>query len=210
MVTVVWRTFILYAVLMVSMKLMGKRQIGEFEMYEFVTTLFVSELAALPIADPDIPLSYALAPLAVVIVLEVTVSFSALKSGRMRKLIMGKPSCVIRRGVIDQKELKRQRVSCAELLGQLRQKGVPDVTEVAYAIIEDDGMMSVFLNADAPNGISHALVIDGDLIRENLTVTGKNVDFVKHELEKRRIKLADVFLLTVDDKGNTNLIKKKK
>ncbi len=209
MLTVIWRTLILYAVLMVSMKIMGKRQIGEFEMYEFVTTLFISELAALPIADPNIPLSYALAPLAVVIILEVLMSLAALKSGSLRKIIMGKPSCVIRKGVIDQKELKRQRISCAELLGQLRQNGVPDVADVSYAIIEDDGMMSVFLNSDTPNGIAHALVIDGEIINENLTATGKDRSFVEEEAKKRRTRIKDIFLLTIDDKGNTNLIKKK-
>lgn len=210
MLTVALRTLILYGVLELSMKLMGKRQIGEFEMGEFVTTLFISELAALPIGNPEIPLSRALVPLGIVVVLEVSMSFLALKSKAVRRFHTGKPSHIIKRGAIDQKELLRQRISCAELLGQLRQKGVTDVSDVYSAIIEDDGMLSVFTKADVPNGITYSLVIDGVIIKENLSVTGKDENFIKRELDKRKTSLKDVFLLTVDDGGKVNFIKKER
>lgn len=208
MLTVAFRTLILYGVLELSMKLMGKRQIGEFEMGELVTTLFISELAALPIGDPEIPLLRALVPLGIVVLLEVSMSFLALKSRAVRRFHTGKPSHLIKRGVLDQKELLRQRISCSELLSQLRQKGVTDISDVYSAIIEDDGMLSVFTKADAPKGITHALVVDGEIINENLCAAGKDEVFITHELNRRALKLTDVFLLTVDDKGNVNLIKK--
>lgn len=208
MLTVILRTLILYGVLEISMKLMGKRQIGEFEMGELVTTLFISELAALPIGDPEIPLLRALVPLGIVVLLEVSISFLSMKCRAVRRFIAGKPSHIIVRGVLDQKELFRQRISCAELLAQLRQKGVSDISEVYSAIIEDDGMLSVFTNADVPNGITHSVIIDGVVIDENLSAAGKGRDFIEQELRKRRLSADDVFLLTVDDGGNVKLIKK--
>lgn len=208
MLSVIFRTLILYAVLELSMKLMGKRQIGEFEMGELVTTLFVSELAALPIAEPEIPLERALVPLGIVVCLEVAISFLSMKSRVVRRFTSGKPSAVIVKGKLVQKELLRQRISCAELLSQLRQKGISDISEVYSAIIEDDGMLSVFRWSDCPDGISHSLVIDGEIITENLAVTGKSEDFIKSELIGRGLDVSDVFLMTVSDGGKVNVIKK--
>ncbi len=208
MLTVALRTLILYGVLELSMKLMGKRQIGEFEMGEFVTTLFVSELAALPIGNPEIPLLRALVPLGIVVALELLMSFMALKSKLVRRFCSGKPSHLITRGTLDQKELLRQRISCSELLAQLRQKGVTDISDVAYAIIEDDGMLSVFTKDAAPNGLTHSLIVDGMIIKESLSAAGKDENFVEIELKRRHLKQKDVFLLTVDDKGKVNVIKR--
>ncbi len=208
MLTVILRTLILYGVLEISMKLMGKRQIGEFEMGELVTTLFISELAALPIGDPEIPLLRALVPLGIVVVLEVSISFLSMKCRAVRRFIAGKPSHIIVRGVLDQNELFRQRISCAELLAQLRQKGISDISDVYSAIIEDDGTLSVFTKSDVPSGITHSIIIDGVIIDENLTASGKGRGFVDQELSKRKLSADDIFLMTVDDCGCVKLIKK--
>lgn len=208
MLTVILRTLILYGVLEISMKLMGKRQIGEFEMGELVTTLFISELAALPIGDPEISLMRALVPLGIVVVLEVSISFLSMKCRVVRRFIAGKPSHIIVRGKLDQKELFRQRISCAELLAQLRQKGVSDISDVYSAIIEDDGTLSVFTKTDVPNGITHSIIIDGIIIDENLSASGKGRDFIERELHLRKLSASDIFLMTVDDSGNVKLIKK--
>lgn len=210
MLTVALRTLVLYGVLELSMKLMGKRQIGEFEMGELVTTLFVSELAALPIGNPEISILQALVPLGIVVALEVGMSFLSLKSSTVRRFHAGQPSHIISRGVLDQKELLRQRISCAELLAQLRQKGITDISEVYSAIIEDDGMLSVFTKADVPNGITHSVIIDGRVIEKNLSASKKDKVFISRELKKNESELKDIFLMTVDDSGNVNIIKKDK
>ncbi len=228
MPTVIIRTFIIYVILELSMKLMGKRQIGEFQLSELVTTLLLSELAALPISDPDIPLLYMAFPVALIISLEVITSFLSVKSVRMRRFFSGKPSVLIRRGVLDQRELRRLRISCSELLGQLRQQGYGDIEEINYAIVEDDGKLSVFPkigmrppNIDevgdviggtvpADSGISHALIIDGSLIEENLRCSGKTKAFVEGRLRQAHLRRRDVLLLLCDDTDKVTLIKKEK
>lgn len=227
MVTVLLRTLLIYTVLELSMKLMGKRQIGEFQLSELVTTLFISELAVLPISDPQIPLLYVILPLTLIISLEVITSFVSLKSSIVRRFFSGKPSVIIRRGKLDQHELLKLRISCSELLAQLRQKGFSDISDVYYAIIEDDGILSVFPRRDKrpPNtdeldrngaagedihecGIAHSLIIDGDIIEENLRTSGKNRGYIEKELRRAGCRLSEVFLFTCDDAGNTNIIKK--
>ncbi len=228
MPTVIIRTFIIYVILELSMKLMGKRQIGEFQLSELVTTLLLSELAALPISDPDIPLMYMAMPVALIISLEVITSYLSVKNGVLRRFFSGKPSVLISRGVINQRELRRLRISCSELLSQLRQKGYGDISEINYAIVEDDGQLSVFPKADSrpPNigeytdvtggstppdsGIAHALIIDGDLIEDNLRCSGKSRAFVDHQLRMAKCGIKDVLLLLCDDTDKVTLIKKEK
>ncbi len=228
MFTVLIRTMIIYVTLELSMKLMGKRQIGEFQLSELITTLLISELASLPIAEPEIPLLYAILPLLLIISLEVITSFISIKCGTVRRFLSGRPSIIINRGTLDQKELSRLRISCSELLGQLRQKGYSDISDVYYAIVEDDGMLSVFPRAEKrpPNGdelapcsdgtlptesgIAHYLIIDGKVINENLSVSGKDMRFIEARLRHAKCRVRDVFLLSCDDAGKWNLIKKDK
>ena len=228
MPTVIIRTFIIYIILELSMKLMGKRQIGEFQLSELVTTLLLSELAALPISDPDIPLFYMAGPVALIISLEVITSYLSVKSIKLRRIFAGKPSVLIRRGMLDQRELRRLRISCSELLAQLRQKGYGDISEINYAIVEDDGQLSVFPKVDMrpPNisempdavngttppdsGIAHALIIDGDLIEDNIKCSGKTRAFVEHHLRQEKCNRKDVLLLLCDDTDKVTLIKREK
>lgn len=210
------------------MKLMGKRQIGEFQLSELVTTLLLSELAALPIADPEIPLLYMLLPVSLIISLEVITSFLSVKSERLRRVLSGKPSVLISRGVLNQRELRRLRISASELLGQLRQKGYGNISEIYYAIVEDDGKLSVIPKTESrpPNieefsdvssgnttperGIAHALIIDGDLIEDNLRCSHKTHAFVEHHLRQAKCSRRDVFLLLCDDTDKVTLIKREK
>ena len=226
MPTVLIRTLIIYVILELSMKLMGKRQIGEFQLSELVTTLLLSELAALPISDPDIPLLYMAVPVALIISLEVITSFLSVKSLKLRRLFAGKPSVLIRRGALDQRELRRLRISCSELLAQLRQKGYGDISEINYAIVEDDGQLSVFPKIDMrpPNigeftdviggtvppdcGIAHALIIDGDIIEDNLKCSQKTHAFVEDQLRQAKCRKKDVLLLLCDDTDKVTLIKR--
>lgn len=224
MPTVLLRTLFIYSSLELSMKLMGKRQIGEFQLSELVTTLFISELASLPITDPDIPLSYVMVPLILIISLEVITAFVSLKSIRFKRFFSGRPSVIIKEGKLDQKELARLRISLSEFLGQLRQKGFSDLSDINYAIIEDDGMLSVFPKKDKrpPNtdelkdrklpecGIAHSLIIDGEIIDENLSASGLTETEVIKELEKAGISKKEVFLFSRDDAGNKNIIRKEK
>ncbi len=210
------------------MKLMGKRQVGEFQISELITTLLLSELASLPMTDPDIPLLYVALPVLLIISIEVVTSFLTMKSVGARKLIVGKPAVIVCRGALDQRELYRLRISVSELLGQMRQNGISDIADVEYAIVEDDGRVSVFpkrnkrpphvdefdKNGTVPpepeTGVAHALIVDGKIIKENLKTAGRTQEYVRCELSARKLSAREVLLLTADDAGNVNVIKKER
>ncbi|MBQ8545701.1 MAG: DUF421 domain-containing protein [Clostridia bacterium] len=205
MATVLLRTIIIYLVFVIAIRLLGKRQVGELEISELIVTFMLSELATVPIQDPSIPLSYAFIPLVILIAFEIISSFLVTKSKLFKKMIIGNPSYIINKGRLDQKELARLRMSVPELLGELRQKNVGDISNVEYAILEENGKLSVF-ERDASSSVSHALIIDGDINESNLKIAGKSKKWVEECLKKHKLELQNVFLFSCDDDGNINII----
>ena len=214
MVTILIRTLIIYICLMAVMRFMGKRQLGELELSELVTTLLLSEIAALPITNQDIPLSHALLPILTLVALEVFLSGMILKFPLIRKLFVVRPAILIRDGVPDPKALKSVRISVEELLSQLRLKDVTDTADVAYAILEPNGQISVIQTQNTKQksqknqketGIMHLIISDGKLNQRNLTLAGKSETWVDHFLATQGVGRKDVFIFMVDDGGNTRL-----
>ena len=201
------RTIIIYLALTVSLKVMGKRQIGELEVSELVSTLVVSEVAALPIADPDIPLLNAVIPTVLIVCLEIIISTLKNKSEKLKKCIEGEPIFLIHRGVLQQDALKKNRISVNELLCEIRMQGVGDISEVYYAVLEQNGKVSVF-EKNSDKNFSHPVVIDKETDEKTLHSLGYNGKWLENQLKKHRIKQKDVFLMTVDDDGNTSVIKR--
>lgn len=221
MLTCLIRTVIIYLLLVLAIRTTGKRQIGELEISELVSTFLLSEIASAPIGNQEIPLSFAVLPILTIISLEVIVSFLTTRSPLMKKIFLGSPIILIRRGKLQQKELSRARMSVEELLSELRQNGAASIEEVAYAILENNGKLSVTphakykpmtpgdLHLPAPeSGIAHAIVVDGIIKKEALDGAGKNEDWLNKILRKNQYKLEEIFLLTVDDMGGTCIIKK--
>lgn len=226
MATVLLRTLIIYITFGVSMRLMGKRQIGEFRISELVTTLVLSELAAIPITDINIPLLYALAPIIMIITLEIVLSYAGTKWNVLKRAISGKPSILIARGVVNQRELLRLRIGINELVAQVRQSGVGDIADVNYAILEDDGRLTVLpkmekrpptveelrdvLRSTQPcdTGVAHVLIIDGKIIKENLKLAGKDENYIMKKINEEGCALSEVLLFTCNDTGDVNIIKK--
>lgn len=206
MITVLLRTLIIYILLMAAMKLMGKRQVGELELSELITTFMLSELAVIPISDKNIPLTYAVFPILLLLSLEVIFSFCLTKINALKKIVYGKPSFLISKGTLDQDELVRLRISLDEFLAELRQKDVPDLTAVDYAILEDNGKLSVIKKGDG--GFAHPLIVDGEIIDEEIARSGIERAQLDALLLPRNVKPDDVFLLTLDDSGKTTLILK--
>lgn len=210
MATVLIRTLIIYFVFILSIRLLGKRQVGELELSELVITFMLSELATVPIQDPSIPLSYVLIPVVILLSCEVIFSFLVTKSNFLKNIIIGNPSYIIKKGKLDQKELSKLRMGVGELLGELRLKNVSDISNVDYAILEEDGKLSVFEKEEcvgkASGGIAHALIIDGSINISNLDIAGKDKKWVYRYLKKHNLELENVFLLTCDDDGSTNII----
>lgn len=215
------RTVIIYIFLLFTMRLMGKRQLGELEISELVSTLLLSDIAALPITNPEIPLSFALVPILTITAFEVCSSLLLTKVPRLKTLLSTRPSIVIQKGKIDQTELLKNRISIDELISELRQKDVTDISEVDYAIIEQNGKMTVVskaayerptrkdLGINAQNrGLCHIIVSDGIINRHGLDFVKKNESWVKQTLKKEKTKLENVYLMTLDDCDNINIVKR--
>ena len=200
------RTVIIYLFLSLSLKFMGKRQMGELEISELVSTLLISEVAALPVADPDIPLFNALIPVILIVCLEIIISYAKNKSARLKKCVEGKPIFVIYKGVLNQKALSDNRISLNELLCELRMQGVGDINNVCYAILEQNGKLSVFRNDD--EAFAHTIIIDGEINEDEVCGMELEKEWIINELKKLGVTQNEVFLFTVDDSKKSYLIKK--
>lgn len=222
-VSVAARTVLIYLTLIFAMRLMGKRQIGEMQIPELIITLMLSELAVGPISNKNIPLLYAVVPIVLLLSLEVILSFFLTKSNRLKKLLYGEPIVLIRDGRVDFAALSDNRIEIDELLSELRLKGAPDVRSVKYAILEDNGKLSVFLKAEKsppsaadlglspPDaGIARAVVVDGEIVKRELERIGRDETWLFRELGRRGANLEETFLLTVNDAGEIGLIRKEK
>ena len=209
------RTVLLYLVLIGVIRILGKRQIGQMEPSEFVVTMLVANLAAIPMQDGGIPLFSGLVPILTVLGVELTLSALALRSMLLRRILCGKPVILIENGRVLQDNLRRTRVTMDELTGHLREKDVLEIRTVQYAILETNGNLSVFpypkelplTPKDA--GITAAdrflpvtIIEDGFLFRDNLARVGRDEDWVRKTLGEYRACVANTWLLTVDKAGH--------
>jgi len=223
MINTILTTISVYFILIISMRIMGKRQLGELQASEFIIAIMLSEIATTPITNPEYPVSSALLSIAVLVALEYLISTLLLRSNRLKRIFYGKPVLLINRGSVDIRAMKKNRIELDELLCELRQKGFSDISHINYAILEENGKLSVFPKADqAPvtagdlkldvrdNGISHLIILDGTLLEHNLPSVNWSRERVECELCKRKLILDDVFLLSVDDGKHITLILKEK
>ena len=196
------RTILLYLVLILSIRLMGKRQIGQMEASEFVVTMLVANLAAIPMQDGAIPLYSGLVPILVVLGMELTLSGLILYSIPVRRFFCGKPVILIDNGKVLRENLRRTRVTLDELTGHLREKDVLDITTVQYAILETDGNLSVFCYpASGTRSLPITIIEDGYLSKENLKKSRKNEKWLQQTLQEHKTTQKNTLLLTVDDAG---------
>lgn len=215
-------TTIMYFVVTVAMRLMGKRQIGELSTSEVAVTLIISEVASMPISNEEISVWHGIIAITILVCLEVLISFLDLKFSIITQLTQGKPTLIIRDGKIIEDELKKSRLTLSELNKELRLKNI-SIREVFCAIIETNGQISIIptnssagvtrgdLNVTTKNDpVDFAIIIDGEIKEKNLNLIGKNSDFVEKELKKRKISLKEVFAMYADTKGVTYFQKKEK
>ena len=208
------RTVILYLVLIAVIRLMGKRQIGQMEPAEFVVTMLVANLAAIPMQDGGIPLYSGFIPIVTVLGVELVLSGLSMRSVKLRRLLCGKPVILIENGKILQKNLRSTRVTMDELTELLREKDVLDLQSVQYAILETNGNLSVFpyphyspANAkDAgievkKQALPYTIIADGYLYGENLRLSGKDDRWLENVLQAHNADIASTWLLTVDGSG---------
>ena len=222
MITTIIRTFIIYCAVSLCVRLMGKRQLGQLQPGELVITILISEIAAMPIGDNDIPLLNSLIPLFVLASFEIINSLIDRKFVSFRHLTEGKPITIIRNGEILQKELKALRFTINDVLLGLRQKDVFDIEEVEYAIVETNGTLSVLLKPDnrpatqkiigkkeKDNGMPCAVVIDGKIIESTFQDCGITKKEVESKIKKVTDNINSILLMTVDKNKHFNIIFKK-
>jgi len=215
------RMVILYIVAIASVRIMGKRQIGELQPTELVITLLLSEIIAIPIQETNIPLFNTLIAVFLLVGFEIFASVLNMKSIRFRNLIQGHPLIIIDDGKIDQKLIKQLRFTIDDLLEALRQKDVFDISQVQYAIVETNGQMSVLLKPEYEPVIREDLkinpqqtklqclvVADGQVISQDFDICKTNEKKLHKLLQKNKVKLDDIMLMTIDKNGNKNIIKK--
>lgn len=209
------RTIILYFLVILVMRIMGKPQIGQLQPFELVVAIIISELSAVAMSDPEIPLLNGIIPIITLTLIQVAIAYWTLKSEKARIIVCGRPSIVIERGRIIETELRRLRMNINDLLEQLRVKNFPNIAEVDYAIMETNGELSVIpkgnarpvqtkdlgINADNP-GLPLTLIIDGALNFPNLEKAGLNPAKLLDILKAQGVtSLEDLFFTSIDPQG---------
>ena len=216
------RTIILYIFIIIGIRLMGKRQVGELEPSELVLSLIIADLASVPMQDYGIPLLTGILPILALLAMTMILSVLTMISVRFRALMCGRPSIVIRDGLVDQREMARNRLTIDELLEELRAKGYTDPATVKYAILETNGQLSVlpYANQKPPtaqqlqvsaeeSGLPLVVISDGRLLEHNLRALGRDRKWLDQRLEERGCSgLEAVFLLLVDQTGSIYLARK--
>lgn len=201
MTTAFFRTVILYLLLMVGLRLMGKRQIGELEPSELVLTLIISDLASVPMQDFGIPLVNGVLPIITLLCLAMLMSFFSLKSIRFRAIVCGRPTVIIRDGKLLQRNMAKNRFTVDELFEQLRGQGISDLSAVKYAILETSGQVSVLPYAKdspltpkaagmtVPDDVTLPILVvnDGHVMTENLRSAGRDESWLTAQLRSRRL-----------------------
>ncbi len=217
------RAIILYAIVLIVMRFMGKREIGQLQPFELAIAIMIADLASIPMTETGIPISRGIVPILGLLIIHLTISAINLKSINARAIICGKPRILIYRGKIDEKALIKERFTINELEERLRDKDVFNVGDVEYAILETSGQVTVIKKPDKRNttpedfnimpeyeGIPYDLVVDGKVMYDNLKSIGKNYTWLKKEIEKFKMLPEEALLVTLDGKGQIFCQKKER
>lgn len=221
MTALLFRTVLTYILLIFAMRMMGKRQIGELEISDLVTTLLISEIASLPITDTAIPLTHALIPIILLVCFEVLSSALLANCPKIKNLITARPATLIRDGKLCKQAMKDARISADELISELRQKGISDLREVRYAILEQNGKITVIPRAQCapPNaqqleirvedsGLFHIIIDKGVINKHNAQDLQISQKALNERLKEIGLTPKDVYLMMINDSGEERIIPK--
>lgn len=209
------RSIFLYIIVLVVMRLMGKREIGQLQPFELAISIMIADLASTPMADTGIPITNGIIPILALLVMHLVISILNMKSMKARQILCGKPSILIYRGRIDEKMLKKERFTINELEERLRGNNIVNIGDVEYAILETSGQITVIQKPNKRNtipedfgiqpeyeGISYDLIVDGKVMYENLKILEKDYNWLKKQVNKFGILPEQALLVTIDGKGN--------
>lgn len=208
------RAILIYIIVLLIMRMMGKREIGQLQPFELVIAIMIADLAATPMANSGIPLINGIIPILGLLVMDLIISVANMKSIKVRQLISGKPAILIYRGKIDEKVLRKERFTINELQERLRDKNILNLGDVEYAILETSGQINVIQKPDKRGtipsdfginpeyeGISYDLVIDGVIMYDNLKILNKDYNWLKKEVRKFGYNPEEALVVTIDGKG---------
>lgn len=214
MLTIFFRAILLYILVLLVMRLMGKREIGQLQPFELAISIMIADLATIPMADTGIPITNGIIPIFGLLLMHLLISYINLKSLKIRELICGRPSFLIYRGKIDENVMKKERFTINELEEKLRDKDIFNIGDVEYAILETSGQVNVILKPEKQmvkiedmnieieyDGIPYNLVIDGKIMHENLRKLGKDEKWLQRKLNENKVNAEDVLICTIDAKG---------
>ncbi len=214
MLIIFFRAIALYILVLVVMRLMGKREIGQLQPFELAIAIMIADLASIPMTDTGVPITNGIVPILGLLVMHLLISIINLKSMKAREIICGKPSILIYRGRIDEKALKKERLTLNELQEKLRDKDIVNIFDVEYAILETSGQISVIEKSNKRNtipedfginpeyeGITYDLVVDSIVMTENLNKLNKDYKWLEKEVLKFGYKPKEALLVTIDGKG---------
>lgn len=206
-----FRAIVLYILVLIVMRLMGKREIGQMQPFELAISIMIADLATIPMAETGIPISNGIVPILGLLVMHLVISILNIKSTKAREIICGKPAILIFRGKIDQNVLKKERFTINELEERLRDNNIFNIGDVEYAILETSGQVTVIPKPNKRNttpedfniepkyeGIPYDLVVDGKVMYENLDKIGKNYVWLAKQTEKFGIKPEEALVVTMD------------
>ncbi len=217
------RSIVLYIIILIVMRLMGKREIGQLQPFELVIAIMIADLASIPMTEVGIPIQNGIIPILGLLVMHLIISVINMKSIRTREIICGKPTMLVYRGKINEKALRRERFTINELEERLRGNNINSLGDVEYAILETSGGLSVIPKPSKRNtipedfgiepeyeGIPYDLVIDGVIMTENLKIIGRDENWLKKEVSKFGINPKQALVVTLDGKGQIFCQKKSK
>lgn len=223
MAIVLIRAVLLYIVITLCLRLMGKRQIGELQPSELVVTILISNIAAIPVEDSSVPMIMGIVPIITLVCLDVIVSGIMLKSAKMRKLIIGSPRIIISEGKILQNEMKRLRYTVDDLMESMRDEQIFDIDEIHYAIVETTGKINFLLKKDfqpaekqdanaggSTENPPSVIIRDGIRDNEQMRLLGLGEMWLTKTLRERKLSEKSVFLMTADKNGKFSIIEKEK
>ncbi len=221
MLTILFRTVIIYIFLLIIMRLMGKRQIGELEISDLVTTFLLSEIASLPITDTNIPVAFAIIPMIILLTFEVSSSLILSRFPFLKNLLSARPATLISNGKINRREMLAARLSLDELIGELRQNGISDISEVRYAILEQNGKITVIQNESSKpvsasqmkievcdNGMDRIIISDGFINKHSIKALGISEAEIDKILNSKNISRKEIYLMLMDDGKNVKIFRK--
>lgn len=191
---ILYRSIFFYILITVVYRIMGKREIGELSIMDFIVTIFIAEMAAISIENYKANILVSLIPITALVLLQITFSYISMKNQKIRNIVDGEPSVIINRGIVNFKEMKKQRYNLDDLLVQLRQQSIKSLADIDFAILETNGKLSVFKKEDDPNkNYPLPLIMDGKIDQGVLTQINKTKKWLEKEIIKENILLENIF-----------------